>query len=216
ERMPALRRPSTPQPPTREKGRIRCELEAEMRVRADSGQRGVVIRAGDFFGSGRGSWLDLVIAKSLAKGKLVYPGPLDVAHAWAYLPDLARAFVTVAAHDGLPAFANLHFPGHTLTGAQWLAAVERAAAGIGQLPAQGWRHGSMPWGLIRAGGVVVPAWRAIAEMSYLWRVPHALDGTALSAAVGALPATPIEAALRASLLDLGLGAERGSVPAAAA
>ena len=49
-------------------------------------------------------------------------------------------------------------------------------------------------------------WRELAEMSYLWRVPHALDGTALHAAVGALPATPIDAALRAALLDLGFGA----------
>ncbi|MGL6109339.1 MAG: NAD-dependent epimerase/dehydratase family protein, partial [Rubrivivax sp.] len=124
ERMPTLLRPSTPQQPTSEKGRIRCELEAEMRVRADSGHRGVVIRAGDFFGSGRGSWLDLVIAKSLAKGKLVYPGPLDQPHAWAYLPDLARAFVNVAAQPQHAAFSCWHFEGYTLTGAELLAAIE--------------------------------------------------------------------------------------------
>jgi hypothetical protein len=187
-----------------------------MRVRAAAGQRSVVIRAGDFFGSGRGSWLDLVILKSLSARKLVYPGPLDQPHAWAYLPDLARAFVAVASRDQLPDFADLHFPGHALTGAQWLAAVEHAAASLGRVPAQGWRHGSMPWGLIRAGGLFVPGWRAIAEMSYLWRVPHALDGTALQAAIGTLPGTPIEAALRASLLDLGLGAGRHGVPAPAA
>jgi nucleoside-diphosphate-sugar epimerase len=215
EHMPALLRPDTPPSPSNEKGRIRCELEAEMHARAARGQRSVVIRAGDFFGSGRGSWLDLVIAKSLAHGKLVYPGPLDVPHAWAYLPDLARAFVAVASRKDLPDFANLHFPGHTLTGAQLLAALERAAAGLGRTPARAWRHGSMPWGLIRAGGLFVPTWRGIAEMSYLWRVPHALDGTALNAAIGALPATPIEAALRAALLDLGLGAGPRSVPATA-
>jgi len=213
EHMPALLRPDTPQLPSNEKGRIRCELEAEMRARAASGQRGVVIRAGDFFGSGRGSWFDLAIVKSMATRKLVYPGPLGVPHAWAYLPDLARAFVAVAARDGLPAFADLHFPGHTLTGEQLLAAVERAAASLGRVPAQGWRHAAMPWGLIRAGGVFVPSWRAIAEMSYLWRVPHALDGAALAAAVGALPATPIDSALRASLLDLGFGAERHGLQA---
>jgi nucleoside-diphosphate-sugar epimerase len=216
ERMPALLRPDTPQRPSNEKGRIRCEIEAEMRARAAGGAPGVVIRAGDFFGSGRGSWLDLVIVKSLAQRKLVYPGPLDRPHAWAYLPDLARAFVAVAARDDLPAFADLHFPGHTLTGAQLLAALERAAAGLGRVPAQGWRHGTMPWALIRAGGVFVPTWRAIAEMSYLWRVPHALDGHALTAAVGMLPATPIDTALRAALLDLGFGAEPGSVAATAA
>jgi nucleoside-diphosphate-sugar epimerase len=216
EHMPALLRPGAPQLPTNEKGRIRCQLEAEMRARAACGQRSVVIRAGDFFGSGRGSWLDLAILKSLPARKLVYPGPLDVPHAWAYLPDLASAFVAVAGRDGLPDFVELHFPGHTLTGAQLLAAVERAAASLGLMPAQGWRHGAMPWGLIRAGGIVVPSWRAIAEMSYLWRVPHALDGTALQAAIGTLPTTPIDAALRAALLDLGLGAGHHGVPAPAA
>jgi hypothetical protein len=74
----------------------------------------------------------------------------------------------------------------------------------------------MPWGLLRAGGLVLPMWRAIAEMSYLWRVPHALDGTALTAAVGALPATPIDAALRVALLDLGFGASDATARAAAA
>ena len=214
--MPPLLRPDTPQRPSNEKGRIRCEIEAGMRARAAGGVPGVVIRAGDFFGSGRGSWLDLVILKSLAAGRLVYPGPLDRPHAWAYLPDLAQAFVAVAARDDLPAFADLHFPGHTLTGAQLLAAVERAADGLGRAPTQGWRHGAMPWALIRAGGVFVPAWRAIAEMSYLWREPHALDGTALQAAIGALPATPIDAALRATLLDLGFGARHQGAAAPAA
>jgi nucleoside-diphosphate-sugar epimerase len=216
EHMPALLQPDTPQLPSNDKGRIRCELETELRARAAGGQRGVVIRAGDFFGCGRGSWLDLVIAKSLAQRKLVYPGPLDVEHAWAYLPDLARAFVAVAGNDDLPSLADLHFPGHTLTGAQLLAAVQRAAASIGLLPARGWHHGSMPWGLIRAGGVLVPGWRAIAEMRYLWSVPHALDGRALNAAVGALPATPIEAALHAALLGLGFGAVPRRAAASAA
>lgn len=216
EHMAALLRPGTPPLPSNEKGRIRCELEAEMRARAASGQRCVVLRAGDFFGRGRGSWLDLVIAKSLAQRKLVYPGPLDVPHAWAYLPDLARAFVALAAREDLPEFADLHFPGHTLTGGQMLAALERAAASLGIAAPKGWRHGSMPWGLIRAGGVFVPTWRAIAETSYLWRVPHALDGTALHAAIGTLPATPIDAALRAALLDLGFGTEPCSVTAPAA
>ncbi len=211
--MPAVLEPGAPQRADTAKGRIRVEMEAEMQQRAASGQRSVVIRAGDFFGSGRGSWLDLVIVKSLHARKLVYPGPLDRPHAWAYLPDLARAFVAVASHDGLPDFIDLHFPGHTLTGAQLLAAVERAASSPDRVPAQGWRHGSMPWGLIRAGGLFVPSWRAIAEMSYLWRVPHALDGTALHSLIGTLPATPIDAALRAALLDLGLGAGNPGVPA---
>jgi nucleoside-diphosphate-sugar epimerase len=214
--MPAVLRPDTPQQPSTMKGRIRCALEAEMRSRAALGQRCVVIRAGDFFGGGSGSWFDLAITKSLAQGKLVYPGPLEVAHAWAYLPDLARAFVAAASRDALPPFANLHFAGYTLSGAQLLAGVQHAAAALGLQPAKGWRQGGLPWALMRAGGLVVPMWREVVEMAYLWRVPHALDGSALAAALGPVPATPIDAALRAALLDLGLGAATSPARAAVA
>ena len=187
-----------------------------MQARAALGLRSVVIRAGDFFGGGvRGAWMDKVVLASIAKRRLVYPGPTDVPHAWAYVHDLARAFVAVAARDDLEPFTRLHFAGHTLTGAQLLAAVERAAASLGIVPAAGWRHASLPWGLLRFGGLVVPMWRELAELEYLWRVPHALDGRALTAAVGALPITPLDTAVRDALRELGLGAAAATDPVAA-
>ena len=82
-------------------------------------------------------------------------------------------------------------------------------------PAGGWRIGGMPWGLIRAVGLVHPLWRELARMSYLWRVAHALDGRSLEAAVGVLPQTPPATALRQALSDLGLGATLSSRRAAA-
>jgi len=215
--MPALLREDTAQWPTARKGRLRVDMETELRARSSQGLRSVVIRAGDFFGAGSGSWLDLVIAKDLRRGKLVYPGPLDVPHAWAYLPDLARAFVAAAtAGDALPAFAPLHFAGHTLTGAEFLAAVERAAAALGVAPAAGFKHGGMPWGVLRLGGLVVPMWREVAEMAYLWRVPHAIDGSAMRAALGALPATDIDTAMRQALVALGHRAAAATPAQAAA
>lgn len=211
ERMPAVLREDTPERPSTDKGRLRVELEAELRARAAAGRlRAVVLRAGDFYGAGRGSWLDLAVAKSLADGKLVYPGPLDLPHAWAYLPDLARAFVAVAersvAPSTAPAYQALHFEGHTLTGAELLDLVQAAAQELGIAPARGWRRGGMPWGLIRVAGLVVPMLRALAAMSYLWRVPHALDGSRLAAFAGPLPQTPQRQALRQALIDLGHGA----------
>jgi len=209
--MPPLLREDTPERADTRKGRIRCEMESELAARAQQGLRSVVLRAGDFFGGGAGSWLDLVIVKSLRAGKLVYPGPLDRAHAWAYLPDLARALVKLAARDDLPAAARLHFAGHTLTGAELLAGLERAAGTLGLAPAGGWRRGGMPWPILRAGGLLVPMWRELAEMEYLWRVPHALDGTALAATIGAPAVTPPDAALEAALAGLGFagGGRRG-------
>jgi nucleoside-diphosphate-sugar epimerase len=204
ERMPPKLTPDTPEQPTTIKGRQRVAMESELRARTARGLNGVVIRAGDFFGAGRGSWLDLVIAKDVAKGKLAYPGPRDVPHAWAYLPDLARAFVA-AAQQAPRGFTRLHFEGHTLTGRELLAHVESAAESLGLRPTTGWQHSGMPWRLIRAIGTVYPLWRELARMSYLWRVPHALDGGALAARTGALPATAPVDALRQSLIDLGHG-----------
>ncbi len=213
ESMPPLLREDTPQRPSTRKGEQRVAMEAAIAQACERGAlSGTVIRAGDFFGAGSGSWLDLAIAKSLREGKLVYPGPMGLAHAWAYLPDLARAFVAVAESGGT-GFRTLHFAGHTLTGTELLAALELAATELGIAPPRGFRHGGMPWGFIRAVGLVHPLWRELARMSYLWRVPHALDGRRLATLYG-VRQTPLPQALRAALIELGLAdANRAIVPA---
>src|SRR6185503_7119722 len=147
--------------------------------------------------------LDQVIVRSLARGKLVYPGDPALVHAWAYLPDLARAFVAVAALTDAAPFERFTFAGHSVSGRAFLAAIERAAASLGIAPARGWRHGAMPWPLVRIAGVAVPLWRELARMSYLWRVPHVLDGGRLAARCPELRPTPLDDAMRASLAALG-------------
>ncbi len=217
--MPALLTEDTPQRPSTRKGEIRVQMEALMAERAGAGRvTASVVRAGDFFGAGTGNWFDQVIVKSLRAGKLVYPGPMNLPHAWAYLPDLARAFVRVAQQPEHPAFSSWHFEGHTLTGAQLLDALEATARELQLVPlhrqATGLRRGSMPWGLVGAVGLVVPLWRELARMAYLWRVPHALDGHRLAALPGgALHTTPLRTALRESLLALGLGTATAERPA---
>jgi nucleoside-diphosphate-sugar epimerase len=212
--MPASIDENTPQRPSTPKGRLRAEMEAELARRAAARRLlATVVTAGDFFGGGTGSWLDQVVVKSIGRGKLVYPGALDVLHAWAYLPDLARAFVAVASLNDLDRFERFHFAGHGVTGGQFIAATERAAASLGLAPQRGWRHGSLPWPVIRALGVFVPLWRELARMSYLWRVPHALDGGKLAARCPALKSTPLDEALALSLSDLGL-ASFGHAPIA--
>ena len=86
--MPAVLAPDTPQRPTTGKGLIRVDLEQQLAQAArHHGFAATVIRAGDFFGAGSGSWLDQVIVKKLPQGRVTWPGVLDAAHAWAYLPD---------------------------------------------------------------------------------------------------------------------------------
>jgi nucleoside-diphosphate-sugar epimerase len=218
ETMPNLLTEQTLMRPSSRKGQLRCHLEAEMRERAAKGLRSVVLRAGDFYGSGSGSWLDQLIVKDIGRGKLAYPGPVDVPHAWAYLPDLARAFVALALRPALlgksvvsgaehvsGSFESFGFAGHTFTGRELLANLEDVGQDLALRPATGFRTGGMPWGLIRTIGLVYPLWRELARMSYLWRVPHRLSGSSLERAVGPLTITEPKTALRDALLALGLG-----------
>jgi nucleoside-diphosphate-sugar epimerase len=94
--MPPALDENTPQDATTRKGKMRVEIEQRIKEATDRGMRAIVLRAGDFYGAGRGSWLDLVICKELDRQRLTYPGPLDVMHAWAYLPDFAATLVTLA------------------------------------------------------------------------------------------------------------------------
>ena len=168
--------------------------------------RAVVLRAGDFFGSGAGSWLDLAIAKDLARGRVTWPGPLDISRPWAYLPDLARTLVKVAeVRHRLSVFDTLHFAGQQVTAQQWVQVLCAVAV------EQGWasdarvvRVGQLPWPLLRMAGLVLPTYAALADVRYLWSTPHRLDNTRLAALIGAEPHTPFEQAVRRALHDLGL------------
>ena len=73
--MPEVIDENTPMQPTMRKGRMRVEIEQRIREACDRGMRAIVLRAGDFFGSGRGSWFDLVVVKELEKNRITYPGP---------------------------------------------------------------------------------------------------------------------------------------------
>jgi nucleoside-diphosphate-sugar epimerase len=204
-RMPELLEESAPQSPTTRKGRLRVEVEQALREAARAGLRVAVLRAGDFFGGpGRGAWFDLMMVQPLRSGRVVYPGRTDVVHAWAYLPDLARAFVMVAErHAGLAQFDVLHFPGHNVTGARMIECIDAAARRLGLIdPDARLRVGSMPWLALRAGGLIVPMWREVAELRYLWDVPHRLSGERLTALIGSVPHTPLERAVEETLREL--------------
>lgn len=180
------------------KAAIRISMEDMFRQAAETdGVRTLIVRAGDFFGgTGTGSWFDLVIASKAAKGVFTYPGPLDRIHAWAYLPDLAQAFVRLAEKaDNLGVFEKFHFEGHNVTGAQLQRAMEQSLG-------RSLKRASLPWPILRIGGMFVPMWRETAQMAYLWDRPHRLSGEKLEAIIGPLPHTPLEQAVSQALRDL--------------
>ncbi len=209
--MPAVLREDTPQSAQIVKGQIRIAMEQKLQ---HSGVRSVVIRAGDFFGSGQGTWFDSIIVKKIQKGVFTYPGHLDRATAWAYLPDLARCFVVVAGvvtdvdvsrREALQAFEVFHFKGTSVTGQQWLDALTPLARAQSWIKPQSLiRFKRLPWLFIRLASPFVPTWAALMEMRYLWDTPHALDNRKLQRLIGPEPHTPLAQAAQQALLDLGL------------
>lgn len=191
--LPALIDERTPMRPTSRKGAIRVAVEQRLQEAAADGVRTIIVRAGDFFGGGPGSWFERVVAQNFRNGRLTYPGATDVAHSWAYVPDLAQAMLRLAAkRDRFEAFEVFGFPGHTVTG-QDLA---RTIARIIEKPV---RIERMPWWLLRGLSPVVPIFRELTEMAYLWNQPHRIDGAKLATVIGTIPATEFQTAVVAAL-----------------
>jgi nucleoside-diphosphate-sugar epimerase len=195
--MPAVLDELTPMQPTSRKGKLRNEVELRLREASDRGVRTIILRAGDFFGRGQGSWFDLVLIKELAKNRITYPGPLDVVHEWAYLPDYIAALIRVATiRSTLEPFATFGFPGHAVTGQEFVSAIAKASG----------RHlkvGHINWWMMRTFGSIWKMGRELTEIGYLWEVPHRIDGTRLAAAIGQVPHTPLDTAVARALRELG-------------
>ena len=168
-------------------GRLRIDVEDAYRT---SGIQTIVLRAGDFIDTApSGNWFDLVLTAKMHRGRFTYPGRPDIPHAWAYLPDLARAAVALAERRlDLPQFVDVPFEGYTLTGAEMMAV-------LSELTGKELRLARFPWPLLRVAQVAVPNFRSLREMSYLWATPHRLDGARLEAHVPGFEPTPLPRAL---------------------
>jgi nucleoside-diphosphate-sugar epimerase len=194
----------TPMRPSSRKGRLRIAIEDRMEEAAERGLRSIILRAGDYYGGGEGSWFDLVIANEIGRGRLTYPGPIDLVHEWAYLPDLAAAMVRLAeVRATLGTFECFCFPGHAVSGREFTTAIARASG-------RGLQVKRMTWWLIHALGPIMPISRELSEMAYLWNESHRIDGCKLAAAIGEVPHTPLDVAVARALEELG-AIERGAI-----
>jgi nucleoside-diphosphate-sugar epimerase len=195
--MPAVLDESTPMQPTTRKGGMRVEIEQRIREACEGGMRAILLRAGDFFGGGSGSWFDLVIAKDIGRGRLTYPGPMEVEHAWAYLPDYADTLVQLAERRAeFDAFEAFGFPGHAVNGRELVATIE-------QVTKAKFTVRPMSWWFLKTIGQAMAMGRELSELEYLWWVPHRVSGDKLKAAIGDIPHTPLPQAVMASLRALG-------------
>lgn len=186
--------PDMAQHPQTPRGAIRVRQEAMLAAASKAGKfQTIIIRAGDFYAPGNvGDWFDQAMLMDAKKGKVHYMADLDIGHAWAYLPDLGRAFVAVAKQrQKLGGFENFHFAGHYQSHGAMLAAIQAAAP----IPLKAAR---LPWLMFQALGLAVPMLREIVKMRYLWNNPMELVDPRLDAILGKDFGTPFAQAVAAA------------------
>jgi nucleoside-diphosphate-sugar epimerase len=187
--------PDLPQRPHTPRGAIRKRIEDSYKAAAERGDVQVIIlRAGDFFSPDcDGDWFEYALLREAKKGRIATMGLPGVGHSWAYLPDLARAFESLAAlRTSLGAFENFHFAGHFVTGEEMGAAIARAAP----VPMT---VGRFPLWLLKMGGLFDPMLREVSKMDYLWRDSMELRDARLDALLGPNFRTPFEDAVAATV-----------------
>lgn len=202
----------SPQSPLTGKGRIRVALEQRLEAASLRGTQVILVRAGDFFGPGAGNnWFAQGVVKPGAPvTAITNPADRGVGHQWAYLPDVAETMVRLVGRaDELPAFARFHMQGFWDRDGLQLGHAIRRVTGKPDLPTK-----RFPWWMIRLASPFVPIFRELLEMHYLWETPLRMTNAKLRGFLGEEPTTPIDQAVRETLVSLGCLAptvERGEM-----
>lgn len=175
-------------------GRIRNEMENAFRA---SGVPTIILRAGDYIDTeASDNWFDMVVTGKLFRDRVTAPGDPDTMHAWAFLPDFARAAVMLAERrDTLATFQEVLFPGYALTIRDMGSLVSRAT---------GRRVTVRPfaWWLVYLAAPFWPMGRHLIEMRYLWNMPHRLGGSAFAELLPEFRPTEPLAAITAALREV--------------
>lgn len=159
---------ATPQTPCSRKGAIRVEMERAYR---DSGVQVLILRAGNFIDPERnGDVMSLLVLHAIKRGRVTAMGDPGAVQPYAYVPDWARAAVSlVEMRDRLARFEDVPFPGHAFTLNELRATLEAELR-------RSLRLSRFPWWAMR---LAAPFWelaRELMEMRYLCDMPHWLAG----------------------------------------
>lgn len=176
------------------KGRVRAQAaEAVMQAHKSGQLQAAIGRAADFFGPyALGSAVGEMVFGALVKGKKPsVTGDLDAPHTYTYIEDFGRALTILGTHER--ALGEVwHVPNApTVSTRQFL---QRAFDLHGENP--GFKR--MGRGMLRLGGLFIPAAREMIEMLYEFEKPFIVDDSKFKAAFGDI-ATPLDTALARTL-----------------
>jgi nucleoside-diphosphate-sugar epimerase len=100
--------------------------------------------------------------------------------------------------DVLEDFAVFHMEGHwDADGTQMIAAIRKAASNP-EIKVR-----KLLWLLMRLLSPFVPLFRELLEMRYLWAIPIHMSNTRLKEVLGSEPRTPLDNAVRETLIGIG-------------
>lgn len=173
---------NTPSRPVSRKGQIRVDMERAYR---DAGVQTIVLRAGNFLDPERnGDIGSLILFKSIAKGKITFPGDPSARQAYCYMPDWARAAVALAEkRTSLAMFEDVPLGGLAFSATE-LQSLTREILG------KDVRIVGFPWFVMKAASPVWELARELLEMRYLWSHPHSLSTEKLQSLLPDFQMTP--------------------------
>ena len=181
----------TPQRATGRKGRTRILMAERLLEAHRSGRVRVAIgRSSDYYGPrGAGSVAGEQVFGPALKGKKArWPGSLGVPHTLSYLPDMARALVTLGERDEADGEV-WHLPAaEPLTGRRFLEMVFEEAGEPAKI-------GSIPRTVVRLGGLFSPFIREFGETLYQFEKPFVPDASKYQRVLGPFEPTAHEEAI---------------------
>ena len=180
-----------PAQPTTNKGRIRALMAERLLAAHRSGTLQVAIgRSSDYYGpGGANSVVGDILFGAAAEGRRArWLGRLDLPHSLNYLPDVARALITLGTRPEAPGEV-WHLPAaEPLTGRSF---VELIAAALGR-PVKVTATSRLA---LRIAGVFDRRARESAEVLYQWERPFVVDASKFQRAFGPLKPTPRQQAV---------------------
>lgn len=195
---PGSRQPmteETPQRATGKKGKTRILMADSLLEAHRSGRLRVALgRSSDYYGPGGTGTIagDTLFGAALAGKTVRWPGSLDAPHQFNYLPDMARALVTLGEREEASG-GIFHLPAaEQITGRRF---VELVSAELGRRAKVSVTSRTM----LRAAGLFSPFIRELVETTYQFEQPFFADASKFERTFGPFGPTPHEEAVARTL-----------------